>query len=85
VSDAIQMAWGDYSRWFGDAMALMMQRCDKGEILAALALAHQALDDVLAALAPEGTNKEADIARRAALGMHAQVEAIEQEVSATKQ
>ena len=85
VSDATQMAWGEYSRWFGDAMALMMQRCEKDEILAALALAHKALDDVLGSLAPEGANKEADIARRAALGMHAQVEAIEQEVSAAKQ
>jgi len=85
VSDATKAAWSDYSRWFADAMALMMEHCETDEILAALASAHQALDQVLASLAPEGTDKGADIARRTALAMHAQVEAIEQEVSATKQ
>jgi len=85
MSDATKAAWSEYSRWFGDAMALMMEHCEKDEILAALATAHQALDKVIDSLAPEGNSKEADIARRTALRMHAQVEAIEQEVSAAKQ
>jgi len=85
MSDVTRTAWAEYSRWFGDAMALMMEHCEKDEVLAALALAHEALDKVLESLAPEGTNKEADIARRAAQRMHAQVEAIEHEISAGKQ
>ena len=78
-------SWNAYTRAFGDAMVLLCHQANKPEVLSELRRARDALNDVLDHLPAEGLNANADISRRSAEMLRENVDAIVQEVSATRQ
>jgi hypothetical protein len=78
-------SWVTFSEAFRDAFSLMQQQGDKRQILDELERARDGLDAVMDDLPPIGANSEADMTRRLALSMRANVEAIEREISTARQ
>ena len=66
-------------------MVLLQNRGDRQEVLRELRRAREALNDVLDRLAVEGLDPETDISRRDAELLREHVDAVAQEVSATRQ